>query len=259
MALWQTPVREYMSHALISTSPATTIEEARALLVDRDVSALPVLARAADKEGAELVGILSTTDLWRSTVAGKDAKTVAEVMTKDVATIDEGKSLRDAALTMLARKTNRVIALRRGVPAAVCSTRDLMRAVLFHRVEAPLSRVMHTPVITVAVSDTIARADELLSEDNSRGLVVLDGTKPVGAYTHTEALRARMKGHEGNGKVESVMSYETICLDEQTPLYRAAGHAVQMGIRRIFALRDGTISGIVTGFDLVTVLTLDDV
>ena len=54
-------------------------------------------------------------------------------------------------------------------------------------------------------------------------------------------------------------SYETICLDESTPLYRAAGHAVQMGIRRIFALKGDTISGIVTGFDLVAVMTWDDI
>lgn len=253
MALWQTPVHEYMSHALISTTPETPIEEARALLVDRDVSALPVIAG-----GSALVGVLSTTDLWRGTIARKEWKTVAEAMTKDVATIEEGKSLRAAAETMLARKTNRVIVLRKGKPTAVCSTRDLMRAVLFHRVEAPLSRVMHKDVVTVAASDPQSRADELLAEDNTRGLVVLDGKKPVGAYTHTEALRARLKGATG-GKVDSVMSYETICLDEKTPLYRAAGHAVQMGIRRIFALRDDTISGIVTGFDLVTVLTLEDV
>ncbi|MBK8218553.1 MAG: CBS domain-containing protein [Myxococcales bacterium] len=254
MPLWSTPVREYMSHALIGTVPSTPIEEARTLLVERDVSALPVV------DGQKLVGILSTTDLWRGTMAGKEAKTVAELMTTDVATIDEGASLRSAAEVMLARKTNRVIVLRKGRPVAVHSTRDAMRAVLFHHVEAPLSRVMHTPVVTVSVSETIAKADALLKEDNTRGLVVLDGKKPVGAYTHTESLRARMKGKvPERDTVESIMSYETICLDEKTPLYRAAGHAVQMGIRRIFALKDETISGIVTGFDLVTVMTLDDI
>lgn len=253
MALWQTPVREYMSHALVSTSPGASIASARALLGDRDVSALPVV------EGSALVGVLSTTDLWRAKTQGRDPQTVAEAMTRDVATIEESKALRDAAATMQARKTNRVVVLRKGTPVAVCSTRDLMRAVLFHRVEAPLSRVMHTSVVTVAASDPLSRADELLQEGNVRGLVVLDGKKPVGAYTHTEALRARTKELPSSTKVELAMSYETICLDETTPLYRAAGHAVQMGIRRIFAVKDETIAGIVTGFDLVTVLTLEDV
>ena len=36
--------------------------------------------------------------------------------------------------------------------------------------------------------------------------------------------------------VERVMSYETICLDVRTPLYRVAGHAMQMRVRRILAV-----------------------
>lgn len=254
MPLWSTPVREYMSHALISTAPDTPLEVARTLLVDRDVSALPVV------DGTKLVGILSTTDLWRATITGKEGKTVADLMTTDVATIEEGASLRQAAEVMLARKTNRVVVLRKGRPTAVHSTRDAMRAVLFHHIEAPLSRVMHAPVVTVSAQDPVSKAEELLDLENTRGLVVLDGRKPVGAYTHTESLRARLKGEEAlRGPVEHAMSYETICLDESTPLYRAAGHAVQMGIRRIFALKGDTISGIVTGFDLVAVMTWDDI
>lgn len=257
MPLWSTPVREYMSHALISIAPDATLEVARDLLAERDVSALAVVGNV---EGApKLVGVLSTTDLWRGTLPGKDAKTVADLMTTDVATIEESSSLRQAAELMLARKTNRVVVLRKGRPVAVHSTRDAMRAVLFHHIEAPLSRVMHSPVVTVAAQDTVSHANHLLKLDNSRGLVVLDGLRPVGAYTHTEALRARLKGDGAlQDTVESAMSYETICLDEKTPLYRAAGHAVQMGIRRIFALRGDTVSGIVTGFDLVTAMTWDD-
>ena len=202
---------------------------------------------------------LSTTDLWRGTLSAKDARTVSELMTTDVVTVDEGQSLRSAAELMLARKTNRVIVLRKGRPTAVHSTRDAMRAVLFHHVEAPLSRVMHGPAVTVGAKEALSRADELLALENTRGLVVLDGKRPVGAYTHTEALRARLKGEQAPRIVEGAMSYETLCLAEGTPLYRAAGHAVQMGLRRIFAMRGEELAGIVTGFDLVTVMTLDDI
>lgn len=255
MSMWSTPVREYMSHVLIATEPGAPVETARTLLVDRDVSALPVI------DGGKLVGILSTTDLWRGAMAEKEAKIVSDLMTTDVATVEESASLREAAELMTRRTTNRVVVMRKGRPTAVHSTRDSMRAVLFHHVEAPVERVMHHPVRTISTKTTVTEAIATLGLDDVRGLVVLDGTRPVGAFTHTEALRARMKGAEAlEGTVDRVMSFETICLDRSTPLYRAAGHAVQMGIRRIFATNpSGEIAGVVTGFDLVKVMTWDEV
>ncbi len=252
MALWSTPVREYMSHRLVSTEPTASLDSARKLLVERDISALAVV------EADKLVGILSTTDLLRGTTLGKDAKVVAELMTQDVATIEEAQSLREAAHVMLARKTNRVVVLRKGRPVGVHSTRDAMRAVMFHHIEAPLERVMQDLVVTIDADETTQSAIDRLDLENKTGLVVLDGTRPVGAFTHTEALKARLGGPAAlMAPVDTAMSYETICLDEKTPLYRAAGHAVQMGLRRIFAMRGNALAGIVTGFDLVRVMTWD--
>jgi CBS domain-containing protein len=50
------------------------------------------------------------------------------------------------------------------------------------------------------------------------------------------------------------MSYETINLDEDTPLYRAAGHAIATKVRRILAVDGRSLVGIVTGYDLAHVL-----
>lgn len=52
------------------------------------------------------------------------------------------------------------------------------------------------------------------------------------------------------------MSYETICLDTSTPLYRVAGHAVQMRVRRILAVHGRELRGIVSGLDLVRIMTM---
>ncbi|HRG95558.1 MAG TPA: CBS domain-containing protein [Polyangiaceae bacterium] len=252
MALWSTPVREYMSHKLISAEARTPLEEARALLVERDVSGLVVL------DQGKLVGILSTTDLLRGTMIGSHAKVAADLMTTDVATIEETASLREAAKVMLARRTNRVVVLRKGEPVGVHSTRDAMRAVMFHHIEAPLARVMQTMIVTVDASESCQTAIDRLDLENKSGLVVVDGARPVGAFTHTEALKARLAGPEALlAPVDTMMSYETICLEETTPLYRAAGHAVQMGLRRIFVTRGGELVGTVTGFDLVRVMTWD--
>jgi CBS domain-containing protein len=87
-----------------------------------------------------------------------------------------------------------------------------------------------------------------------RGLVVVDGTWPVGVFTHTEALRTRhLTPSLLETPVEQVMSYETICLDVKTPLYRVAGHFVQMNVRRVLAVEARALRGIASGFDLARV------
>jgi len=55
--------------------------------------------------------------------------------------------------------------------------------------------------------------------------------------------------------VERLMSYETICLDVTTPLYRVAGYAMQMRARRILAVEKRELVGIVTGLDVIRVMT----
>jgi CBS domain-containing protein len=175
-----------------------------------------------------------------------------------VVTVDESADLREAARRMIRHRIHRVVVLRRGRAAGVLSTRDAMRAVLFHHVETPLEEVMSRPVETVEIGLPIGAAIERLTEANVRGLVVVDGEWPVGVFTHAEAIKARTLPQEMlSAPVEQVMSYETICLDAKTPLYRVAGHAIQMRVRRVLAVRARRLEGIVTGYDLVGVMLKD--
>lgn len=261
--LWATPVREYASPTLISVRPETPLAEVHDLLVARDISSVPIV----DDRGA-LRGILSTTDLLREarieiSAPGEVARitppprTAGDLMRRDVITIDEEAPIGDAAGAMIKYRIHRVVVTRGGVAVGVLSTRDAMRAVLRNRIESPLERVMTVPVETIDEGDSIRTAIERLDDANVRGLVVVDGTWPVGVFTHTEAIQARaLPPLFLDSPVERVMSYETICLDVKTPLYRVAGHAIQMRVRRILAVHDRELRGIVSGFDLVRVMTL---
>lgn len=256
-ARWSMPVRDYMSQPLIFVAPTTSLSHVRRVLEDRDISAVAVL------EGATLAGILSSTDLLREArigLTGPDrviritapARVAADLMRKDVVCIDEGQSLREAAAKMVEHRIHRLVVLRKGHAAGVISTRDAMRSVLRGRVVTPLSEVMTSAVQTVDQDDDVAVAIERLDDANVQGLVVVDGEWPVGVFTRTEALRARAL-HAGlrDLPVERVMSYETICLNVRTPLYRVAGHALALRVRRILAVDERRLRGIVTGFDLM--------
>ena len=261
--LFSTPVREYMSKTLLAVRPETHLAEVQRIFEERDVWAVPV----TDAGGA-LVGIFSTTDLLRAskielshvravpsvTVPGR---TVGDLMVRDVVTVDENAPLREAASKMVEHRIHRVVVTREGRPIGVCSTRDAMRAVFFHNIEVPLERVVTRPVVTIDHGESIDTAIERLVASNFHGLVVTDGDWPLGVFTHFEAMKARvLPPLIRKTPVEQVMSYETICMDVKTPLHRVAGHAMQMRVRRILAVENRRLSGIVTGFDLVRFMTM---
>ncbi len=266
-ALWETPVREYMSNALVSVTPETSLADVQGVLEDRDISAVPVLG-----SDGSLRGIVSTTDLLRvasielgTTPSVRSAKIVApskrasDIMKTDVVTVDEDAPVREAAVKMVAHRIHRVVVLRKGKPAGVISARDAMRAVLFHHIESPIDTVMTSPVETIDLGESIRVAIVQLEAANVRGLVVVDGGWPIGVFTHAEALRCRAVPESIlNAPLEEVMSYEMFCLSRSTPLYRAAGHAIQMRVRRILVVEDRRVCGVLSGFDLVRVMTRDD-
>jgi predicted transcriptional regulator len=263
-ALWSTAVREYTSKTLISVRAETPLSEVQQLLEEREISAVPVL-----DAGGKLQGIVSSTDLLRvarlevsltgfptSILFPSPPKCARDVMRNHVVAIDEDAELHEAARLMIRHHVHRVVVLRGGRPVSILSTRDAMRAVLFHHIETPLEQVMTTPVETIDLGAPIHDAIDRLTDANIRGLVVVDGEWPVGVFTHTEAIKARSLPREMLARpVEQVMSYETICLDVATPLYRVAGHAMQMRVRRILAVHGRRLRGVVTGFDLVRVMT----
>lgn len=263
--LFTTPVREYMSKALISVRPDAALDEVRRVLDERDVSAAPVV----DAAGA-LVGVVSTTDLLREasvtfspagrvTSWGLPARTAAELMRREVVTVADDEPLRAAAARMIDARVHRVIVLRGGAPVGVLSARDALRAVLFHHVTLPLGAVMSSPVLGVPIGATIDEAVAALASASVHGLAVIDGARAVGLFTQREALGARALPAALRAlPVEGVMSYELLTLERDTPLYRVAGHAIQTRVRRVFVSEGAQIVGVVTGFDLVRVMTRDD-
>ncbi len=91
-----------MSTDLVTVPPSATLAEARALMHDHRFHHLPVVD---DKDG--LVGLLTLTDVLAATdsrLRAEDSRLrakdicISEVMTTDVATVDQHASLRQAAL-----------------------------------------------------------------------------------------------------------------------------------------------------------------
>lgn len=254
------PVHEYASPTLVAVRPTATLDAVARLLDEHGISGVAV----TDPDGT-LRGIVSTKDVLRAVelelhprsprpVVRPTQRTVAEVMVTAPVTVDADQPIRRAAQLMVEHHIHRVIVLRRGQAVGVVSTRDVMRAVLRHRVKTPLRDVMRSPVETIDIGKPVELAVAHLADANVRGLVVVDGGRPVGVFTQTEAIQVRALPRDLlSTPVEELMSYEVLCLDAGTPLVHVAGQAVAMNVRRVLAVEDHRLCGIATGFDLARV------
>jgi CBS domain-containing protein len=257
---WNRPAREFVSKSLIAVPSNMPLSEVQHIFDERDISAVPVI------DDGVLCGILSTTDLLREArveLAAPGSMTrvtppplrAADLMRRQVVTVDEEEPLAAAAAAMVHGRIHRVVVLRDGRAVGVVTTRDAMRAVFEERVATPLGQIMTSPVATIEMGVSAEEALESLDDANVRGLVIIDGRWPIGVFTQKEAMATRsLPPNLRQTPVERLMSYETICLDVATPLYRVAGYAMQMRARRILAVEKRELVGIVTGLDIVRVM-----
>ena len=255
MTQFTMPVTTHMSAPVRTIAPDAPIGEAYNVLREYKFSGLAVT------EGASrLVGVLSRTDLLhvgRVTAAGKGRrgpaldlpqKPVRDVMKTNVVRVAPESSVAEAAGLMVANRIHRVFVEEAGSLKGVISTKDIMVAIGETRVRRPISDFMSTPILTLRTTDTLKTAVDRLDEAHISGFVVLDEDEaPAGVFTQTEALQAR--GLPPSTLVEDVMSYAIICMHVSTPIFRAAAQGAATSARRVIAVEDRKIWGILTGID----------
>jgi CBS domain-containing protein len=248
---------------------ATTTEDASLPSVVKTLEAGDFTAALVLDGGGRVVGVVSFTDVLRSgnfvVTTGTDRPsiddtpvTVKDVMTTPVLTVKEEDDFLDAVRVLVGQRVHRVYVTRDGAAVGAVTTRDVLKIAVERHIETPISEFMSSPAETIDLGDSIDAALTQLQTTNVRGLVVVDGTMPIGVFTQREAIRARgLPAAFRVQAVEQVMSYETICYDESTPLYRAAGAMASMSTRRILATRQRSLAGVLTGYDLARALVTD--
>jgi CBS domain-containing protein len=147
-------VSEIMSRGVVTVAPEDGVKAAAYLLVDRGISALPVI----DKKG-RLVGIVSEADLLpienrpdpRSQAtpllptAGSAPRTVAEVMTREVVVVTAGTEVSRAARIMLEGSIKRLPVMRGQRLVGIVSRRDLVKVIARRDqdIEREVTRKLH--------------------------------------------------------------------------------------------------------------------
>jgi CBS domain-containing protein len=118
--------RDVMSTNVYTISPDATVEEAIRLLINRNVSGMPVVV-----EEGKLVGVISEYQLLEAIYTTDVMKMpVGEFATKDVMSVRENALLSDVANLFILNRIRRVPVVRDDRVVGVISRRDLLRYIL---------------------------------------------------------------------------------------------------------------------------------
>lgn len=112
---------DVMTSPVIGVRPDAPLHEVARTLVERRVSAVPVL------EGERLVGIVSEADVLRELSAGTPRE-ARDAMTKDVATVSVNTAVEDVAALLAARGIRRVPVLQGERVVGIVSRTNLVHA-----------------------------------------------------------------------------------------------------------------------------------
>ncbi len=253
MNLFERPVSEYMSAPVCVVSADDTAEDANKIMSEKRISCLAVVGR----DGMP-AGVVSRSDLLRvaramvfatgsPTALQLPSMCVGDLMTPHFYSVTPKSTLIDAAQMMVEKRIHRVFVVDGTKPVGVCSTKDLMRAVMDAKIQTPISAMMTVPVVTVESSSLLSDAVATLSRARISGVAVMENGVPVGIFTQEEALAARDR--PGQSPVDESMSQALLCLPVTTPMFRAAGFTISTRARRVLAIDHHHVQGILTGLD----------
>jgi CBS-domain-containing membrane protein len=181
---------DVMVRDVVTVLPDTDVVEAAKLMVDHDVSALPVV-----EDGGRLVGIISEADMihreeigttkhrpwWLeamtpgTTLAAEFAKShgkkVHELMSAEVISCAEDTPLSDVAALLERHRIKRVPVLRNGVLVGIVSRANLIQAL------ASAPQIASAPESDRAIRSQILNrlANQSWTDFGSRNIIVSDG------------------------------------------------------------------------------------
>lgn len=225
--------RDVMTTPVVSVQPQTPVEEIAKLMLERRVSALPVV-----DDGGRLKGIVSEGDLmrrpesgterhsswWLALVAGPDetaaayakshGRTAADVMTSAIVSVSERTPLERIATLLERHRIKRVPVVRRGKVVGIVSRANLLYGLATRRPERAPAATDRT--IQARVMDEIRRAGV---DATFVTVVVSKGVVHVWGTVESEAQRRAVRVATENAKgAKGVVDNLTIL----SPMVRAS-------------------------------------
>jgi len=114
----------------------------------------------------------------------------------------------EAIRQMAEHHVGALLVMKGGELAGIVSERDYARKVILHgrsSADTPVGQIMSSPVVTVALSQTVQECMQLMTERRLRHLPVLEDGKVVGMISIGDLVKAVME--EQQQTIEQLESY----------------------------------------------------
>ena len=114
--------RDIMTRNVYTTSPEVSVQEVAQLLVQKDISGVPVINR-----DGQIIGIVTEADIIGK--VNREGLCVADIMTPELIFVDEETQVGDIAMLLVERKIKRVPVLRKSTLVGIVCRADIVNAV----------------------------------------------------------------------------------------------------------------------------------
>ena len=124
----------------------------------------------------------------------KGSLRIVDVMIREVVTIDENVSVKEAVDIMNQFEIGSIIATRKGKAVGIITERDLLKRIIAEGKNAKKTMVkdiMSSPLIVIAPNTSLEEAARLMFEKKIKKLLVIDQNRLVGLVSLTDIARAQ--------------------------------------------------------------------
>ena len=125
---------------------------------------------------------------------------VSDIMKKKVISIDETKTIKEAASLMNEAKIGSIIITKDDIPVGILTERDFVTKIAVEEISlsVSLSQVMIKPLLVVTPNQTVWEAAEIMKNMQIHRLAVQEGSKIIGMVTTTDLIKICSIGSDSN-------------------------------------------------------------
>ncbi len=125
---------------------------------------------------------------------------VSDIMKKNVISIDEAKTIKDAANMMNEARIGSIIITKDDTPIGILTERDFVTKIAAKEIPLStlLSKVMTKPLLVIGPNQTVWEAAEIMKNMEIHRVAVQDGSKIIGMVTTTDLIKIISIGSDSN-------------------------------------------------------------
>jgi predicted transcriptional regulator len=187
----QATVAEEMSQPVITVGPDMTALAASELMTSKSIKRLLVVREE------QPVGVVTQTDITSGLISMSPFRNIAELMTRELVTVNETATMAEAAQRMAAGNVSCVVVLRAGRAVGIATEKDILRRVALPHEDpetTPVVEIMSAPVATVSPDYSVMSASRVMDQMHIHRLLIGNTTDDIrGIVTQTDIIAAVRK------------------------------------------------------------------